>query len=60
MNLKSTHLGGGEGGTHWITFSIPLSLLTASLILSLIETPKSGMNVLAAAFKRHKNPAVIS
>lgn len=69
MNLKSTHLGGGGNTLDYIFYTIVpfdclsyfvLNISNASLILSLIETLKSEMNVLVAVFKKHKNLAVIS
>lgn len=56
MHLKSTHLWGLGGETHCITI-VPfnsyfeLNKSTTSLTLSLIETCKSEMNILAAVLK---------
>lgn len=69
MNLKSTHLGEKKIINYHIFYTIvpfdclsysELNISTTSLILSLIETLKSEMNVLAAALKKHENLAVIS
>lgn len=67
MHLKSTHLGGGAGREntlHHIFCTISpfnsyfeLNTSTASLMLSLIETFKSEINILAAALKNHENLA---